>query len=58
MRISDTKELCDFVLKHADERMMGQLERQSKAISGEFNSQAVVNTRWVFATMGTAAGGG
>jgi hypothetical protein len=58
MRISDTRELCDFVLKHTEERMMGQLERRAEAISGEFNSQAVANTLWVFATMGTTAGGG
>ena len=56
MRISDTRELCDFVLKHAEERMMGQLERRAETISGEFNSQAVANTLWVFATMGTKPG--
>jgi hypothetical protein len=32
------------------------LERRAEAISGEFNSQAVGNTLWAFATMGTKPG--
>jgi hypothetical protein len=28
------------------ERMMGQVEGQAEAISGEFNSQEVANTLW------------
>ncbi len=35
---------------------MGQLERRGEAISGEFNSQAVATTLWVYATMGTKPG--
>jgi hypothetical protein len=38
------------------EQMMGQLERRAEAISGEFNSQAVANKLWAFATMGTKPG--
>ena len=38
------------------DRMMGQLERQAEAISGEFNSQNVANTLWAYATMGTRPG--
>jgi hypothetical protein len=38
------------------ERMMGQLERRTEAISGEFNSQNVTNTLWAFETMGTKPG--
>jgi hypothetical protein len=33
--------------------MMGQQERRAESISGEFISQAVANTLWVYATMGT-----
>jgi hypothetical protein len=33
------------------ERMMRRLERQGEAISGEFNSQAVANTLWAYATV-------
>jgi hypothetical protein len=40
------------------ERMMGQLERRAEAISGEFKSQAVANTLWAYATMGTKPGSG
>jgi hypothetical protein len=36
--------------------MMGQLERRVEAISGEFNSQAVANTLWAYATIGTKPG--
>jgi hypothetical protein len=39
------------------DRMMGRLEWQVEEISGEFNSQAVSNTMWVFATMGTQSTG-
>jgi hypothetical protein len=38
------------------EWMMGQLERWAETISGEFNSQDVANTLWVYATMGTKPG--
>jgi hypothetical protein len=36
--------------------MMGQLERRTEAISGEFNSEAIANTLWAFARMGTKPG--
>jgi hypothetical protein len=36
--------------------MMGQLERRVEAISGEISSQAVANTLWAFATIGTKLG--
>ncbi len=35
---------------------MGQLERRAEEISGEFNSQEVANTVWLFVTMGTKPG--
>jgi hypothetical protein len=35
---------------------MGQLERRAEEISGEFNSQAIANTLWAFATMGEKPG--
>jgi hypothetical protein len=35
---------------------MVQLEGRAEAISGEFNSQAVANTLWAFATMGRKPG--
>jgi len=38
------------------ERMMGQLERRAEAISGDFNSQSVANTLWVFPKMKTKPG--
>ena len=38
------------------DRMMGQFERWTEVISGEFNSQAVANTPWAFVTMGTNPG--
>jgi hypothetical protein len=38
------------------ERMMGQLERRTEAISGEFNTQDVANLLWAFTTMGTKPG--
>ena len=34
------------------DRMMGQLEVRTEAISGEFNSQNIANTLWEFVTMG------
>jgi hypothetical protein len=40
----------------AGERVMGQLERRTEAISGDFNSQDIANTLWAFATMGTKPG--
>ena len=36
---------------------MGQLERRVETMSGELNSQNVVNTLWAFATMGLRTGG-
>ena len=33
------------------EWMMGKMEGRTKAISGDFNSQAVANKLWAFATM-------
>jgi hypothetical protein len=36
--------------------MMGQLERRTETISGEFKPQDVANTLWAFATMGTKSG--
>ena len=36
--------------------MIGQLERWTETISGEFNSQAVATTLCAFGTMGTKPG--
>jgi hypothetical protein len=33
--------------------MMEKLERWTEVISGDFNSQELVNTLWAFAKMGT-----
>ncbi len=35
---------------------MGQLEGRAEALSGDFNSQAVANTLWAYATMGRKPG--
>jgi hypothetical protein len=35
---------------------MGHLERWTEVISGEFNSQGISNTVWMFTTMGTKTG--
>ena len=40
----------------AGDRVMGQLERRTETISGEFNSQTVANSVCAFATMGTKPG--
>ena len=38
------------------ENLVLALEHRAETISGEFNSQAVANTLWVFATMGRKPG--
>jgi hypothetical protein len=38
------------------ENLLLTLDRRTEAISGEFNSQVVVNTMWTYATMGTKPG--
>jgi hypothetical protein len=42
--------------RKSGERQTGLLEGRAEAISGEFNSQAVANTLWAYATMGRKPG--